>query len=349
MKVGVLGYAGVGKSTVFAALTEMELSLTGETRRAVVPVADPRLDHLGRVFQPKKFTPARFDIEECPALPSSSAKGRGGVIDALREPDALLLVIGSFEQALMMLDDDLHDPVAQLRSLRDELLLLDLEVVEQRLDRVRERLKRGAGDQVQLRREASILETVLAAVEADEGIPESSDREWMRLVADLSLFAEKPLIPVLNIDEGAGIDVITNALGSAAHGAAVMSATVEYEIGQVEADERSAFLEEYGLDAPASERLTRLAYNALDLISFFTVGEDEVRAWPLRRGSNAVTAAGKVHTDLARGFIRAEVTPYERVRLATNAREFKEMGSADLRGKDYIVQDGDTINIRFSI
>ena len=258
MKVGVLGYPGVGKSTVFAALSGMELSLTpGETRRAVALVGDPRLDHLRAVFQPRKFTPARFQIEECPPLPVATTKGRGAVIDGLREPDALLAVIGTFEQALMMLDDTLHDPATQLRTLRDELLLFDLEAVEQRLDRVRDRMKRGAGDQAQLGREAWILQTVLSALEAGERIPDSADREWLRLVAELRLFTEIPLIPVFNVDEGSGVDATATALGSLVEGAAVLSAPVEYEIGMVDQHERAAFLDGYGLDAPASERLTR--------------------------------------------------------------------------------------------
>jgi GTP-binding protein YchF len=351
MKVGVLGYQGVGKSTVFAALTGIELdTVPGARRRGIAEVVDGRLDHLRRVFDPRKFTRARFDIEELLPIPSSQTKGRGEILAALREPDALLLVIGCFEQARLILDVSLQDPAAQLRSLRDDLLLLDMEVVEQRIGRIDDQMKRGAGDKVQLSRERAILEKILADLESDDGPSAVTDHDHKRSLAELRLFATKPTVVVFNVDEDtAPTSVEAVALVELADQSAVMCAPVEYEISRMDGEDRDVFLDEFGLEAAAAERLTRLAYEALDLISFFTVGEDEVRAWPIRRGSDAVTAAGKIHTDLARGFIRAEVTPYAPVAVASNAREFKDLGGAELKGKDYTVQDGDSLNIRFSV
>ena len=167
-----------------------------------------------------------------------------------------------------------------------------------------------------------------------------------RILAELKLFVAKPRIVVHNVAEedlaGGPVD-FDGAL------AVRLCAPVELEIAQIEGDDRTAFLAEYGLEEPASVRSTQLAYEALDLISFFTVGPDEVRAWPIPRGSDAVTAAGKIHSDLARGFIRAEVTPYDGVREATDAKSFKELGQQRLEGKEYVVQDGDVLNIRFSV
>ena len=346
MKVGVLGYPGVGKSTLFSALTGFDLTVAPtKKRRAVAEVLDRRLDHLRSVFSPRKFSRARFEIEECPPLPSANTKARGEVISLLREPDVFLLVIGQFAQSMMTLDQSIHSAAAQVQSLHADLLLLDLEAVEQRLERLTNRAKRGTTDE--MKREISHLEVILAGLDDDGAVVVSTDRDHRRLLSELRLFTLKPTIAVFNVDEDAES---TGHLLAATNGrAAIICAPIEFEIAQMDDEDKRPFLDEYGLDVPASERLTRLAYEALDLISFFTVGDDEVRAWPIRRGSDALTAAGKVHTDLARGFIRAEVTPYVRVSEATNAREFKEMGAADLRGKDYVVEDGDTINIRFSL
>ena len=351
MKVGIVGYSGVGKSTVFAALTGLEVAtVPGEKRLAVADVVDHRLDVLRSIFIPKKFTRARFEVEDGMVLPSSEERGRREAISALRGPDALLVMIGGFEQSLMVLDHTLHDPSAQLQSFLDDLLLLDLEAVEGRLNRLLQRMKRGAGDRVETQREVSILERVLIEVEERRPAPKVADRTFTRVVADLSLFAHKPVIPVLNVDESALSSFTTASDWAGRSGpGAVLSALVEHEISLLEGGDRRTFLDEYGLESPASERLTRLAYDALDLISFFTVGEDEVRAWPVRQGSSAVEAAGKIHTDLARGFIRAEVTAYEDIATVRDAREFKAAGAMEVKGRDYEVQDGDLINVRFSV
>ena len=351
MKVGVVGYAGVGKSTVFAAMTGLEPGdVPGERRLAVAEVPDGRLDHLRAVYSPKKFTRARFEVEDGLRLPPSDGRGRGEALSALRDPDALLVTIGGFEQALMILDNSLHDPAAQLHSFRDELLLLDLEVIENRLGRLHERLKRGAGDRVASQREVSILEGIAADLEGGVDPSRETDPTKARILAELRLFAHKPAIPVLNVDESDLSDHADSGRWATDAGpGAVLSAPVEYEISLMEPGDRQVFLSEYGLDAPASERLTRLAYDALELISFFTIGGDEVRAWPITRGSRAVEAAAKVHTDLARGFIRAEVTPHERIATVSSDREFKAAGAMELKGKDYVVQDGDIVNIRFSV
>jgi len=351
VKVGIVGYPGVGKSAVFAALTGSDgADASGGRRLAVAEVADKRLDVLRQAFAPKKFTRARFEVEDGLVLPSSSGRGSGEAISALREPDALIVTVGIFEQALMVLDEPFHEPAAQLQSFLDELLLLDLEALEGRVGRLRERLDRGAGDRAESERELAFLERLIVLVEGRQVPADRTDRTHARILAELGLLTEKPVIPVLNVDES---DLSRHAesrewAGSNGLGE-VLSAPVESEISLLDDEDRRAFLADYGLESPASVRLTRLAYEALDLISFFTVGDDEVRAWPIARGSTAVEAAGKIHTDLARGFIRAEATAFEDVSHVKDGREFKAAAATELRGKDYVVEDGDILNIRFSI
>ena len=345
MKAGIVGPRGVGKSTLFSALTGADLSPSqAVSRRGIVDVVDPRLDHLRDVFEPKKFTRARFEIEDSVPLPGSDTKARGEVVAKLREPDVLMIVVGSFDQAAHGLPESQSDPAAQLSTFIDELTLLDLEAIEQRLATARHRVARGSDDRDRLRRDITHLEAIEMEVEAGE-LATSDDARRALLLSELRLFAAKPKIVIVNVDEA--------ELPGSDHELPIPSITVcapvEHEIAQMDEADRVEFLAGFGLQAPAADRLTSAAYERLHLISFFTVGEDEVRAWPLRRGSDAVTAAGKIHSDLARGFIRAEVTPYERVAGVRDPREFKERGAADLKGRDYIVRDGDALNIRFSI
>ncbi len=351
MKVGIVGYPGVGKSAVFGALTGSDgAEAPGGRRLAVAEVADERLDVLRQAFAPKRFTRARFEVEDGLVLPSSSGRGSGEAISALREPDALIVTVGIFEQALMVLDEPLHEPAVQLQSFLDELLLLDLEALEGRMGRLRERIDRGAGNRADSEQEVAFLERLIVLVEERELPADRTDRSHARILAELGLLTEKPVIPVLNVDESdLSRDTESRDWAGSRGPGAVLSAPVEREIALLDDEDRRAFLAEYELDSPASVRLTRVAYEALDLISFFTVGNDEVRAWPIARGSTAVEAAGKIHTDLARGFIRAEVTAYEDVAHVKDGREFKAAGATELRGKDYVVEDGDILNIRFSI
>jgi ribosome-binding ATPase YchF (GTP1/OBG family) len=261
-----------------------------------------------------------------------------------------VVVIGAFEAARLQLGAKLAEPIEQLRVLRDDLLLLDLEALEKRIGKGEERLKKGAGDRAALARELEHLKRINAHVEAGRSPRELEDSEDRRLIAELGLFRDKPAVPVFNVGEAElGDAALVARLRAAEPKCAVLCAPIEAEIAGLDGPDRAAFLAEYGLAEPAAALLTRLAYEALELISFFTVGPDEVRAWPIRRGSNAVTAAGRIHSDLARGFIRAEVIPYERLAGARDERELKAAIRAELEGKEYVVQDGDVLNIRFSV
>jgi ribosome-binding ATPase YchF (GTP1/OBG family) len=352
MKVGIVGYAGVGKTSLFTVLTGQEVATHQPSERhlATVDVVDPRLDRLRAVWQPRKFTRARFEVEDEPALPRGDVAGRGERVAALRDPDVLLLVVGTSEAARAQVGKELADPLAQERALKDDLLLLDLEALEKRLGKTEERLKKGAGDRPVLMRDVEAMKRIQALVEKGASLHEVNDPDGKRLLHELKLFQDKPAVTVFNVDEATLSDrAAVEKLRGSSKRAAVLAAPIEREIAQLEGGDLAAFLAEYNLAEPAAPLLTRLAYEALDLISFFTMGEDEVRAWPIVRGSNAVTAAGKIHSDLARGFIRAEVIPFAHIAGAADLKQLKAQGRADLMGKEYVVQDGDILNIRFSV
>jgi ribosome-binding ATPase len=352
MKVGIVGYAGVGKTTLFTVLTGHEVAAhhAAEHHLATVEVVDPRLDRLRACWNPKKFTRARFDVEDEPALPRHDAPNRSEKIAALRDPDVLLLVVGACEDAVLQLPKEHAEPVAQRKALLEELHFFDLEALEKRIQKCEERLKKGAGDRGVMQRDVEQLKKIEAQIDKGGELRELNDPEARRMLHELRLFSEKPIVTVFNVGEAALADEARVAeLHRAVAKSAVLCVPIEKEIAQLEGTDRADFLREYHLVEPAAPLLTRLAYEALDLVSFFTMGEDEVRAWPIARGSNAVTAAGKIHSDLARGFIRAEVIPWKKVESATDLKQLKALGHADVMGKDYVVQDGDILNIRFSV
>lgn len=352
MKVGITGYAGVGKTSVFSLLTGQEITshVPGERHLASVEVKDPRLAALRDLWQPRKYTPARFEVVDFPALPRGSEKGAGERIAMLREMEALIVVIGAFEQARLSLPADLATPELQWKAFQEDILLLDMDVLERRIARASERLQKGAGDRPALQREIDLLRTFLDPLENGAPLPPASEDKAVQMMRDeLGLFLDKPLIAVFNAEEGVRPgDPEAAKLASLADRSAVLSAPVEQEIAQIDAAERGEFLAEYGLEEAAVDRLTRLAFEATRLISFFTVGPDEVRAWPIAAGSDAVTAAGKIHSDLARGFIRAEVLTYDQVKEVRDVKDWKAI-KAELKGKDHVVGDGDILNIRFSV
>jgi hypothetical protein len=352
MKVGITGYAGVGKTTVFTVLTGQEVTshVPGERHLASVEVKDRRLESLRDLWSPRKYTPARFEVVDFPALPRGSEKGAGERIAALREMEALLVVIGAFEEARLALSGDLSTPEKQWRAFQEDVLLLDMDVLEKRIGKAEERLGKGAGDRVALQKEVDALKALYDPLERVEPLPPMPDDRAQRILRrELGLFQDKPRIAVFNVDEQVRPgSAEAQAMAAIAENAAVLSAPVELEIAQIDAADRGEFLAEYGLEEAGADRLTKVAFDATRLISFFTVGPDEVRAWPIESGSDAVTAAGKIHSDLARGFIRAEVLHYQQIKDVTDVKDWKAI-KADLKGKDYVVLDGDVLNIRFNV
>jgi hypothetical protein len=301
------------------------------------------VDALAAIFHPKKTTNAEVRFVD---VPGPAGKGSGLDADALRalaEVDAFCLVVRGFSGV----DGAPPDPARELADFDAELVLHDLAIVERRLDRLRKEGNKGTGEFHELERVHPHL---------DDGKPlrtlRFSDAEEKGL-AHLGFLSRQPLLVVVNVPEEAAAAPPPEALDAAARGRGAellaLCAAAEAEIAQLDPAEQPEFLESLGLAEPARARFIRAAYRLLDLISFFTVGEDEVRAWPIRRGDKAPRAAGRIHSDLERGFIRAEVVHYDDfIALGSESRARQE-GKLRLEGKEYVVQDGDILNIRFAV
>jgi hypothetical protein len=327
MRVGLVGLPACGKTTVFGALTGLH-GAHGRANLGVVKVPDPRVDRLAQICQPKKTTYAEIAFSDLPAE----------AWPQMREPEALVQVLQGFAPPC--------DPAADMRGFSTELNLQDLILVDKRLDR----LKKEKGKP----REDTLLARLKDHLEADRPVRTAGlAPEDLALFAGYRFLSEKPLLRVLNVDEEsvarpAPADVETLAREQATP-LLVLSGKVEMEIAELPAAEQAEFVRSLGLDEPALGRFIRAAYAALDLVSFFTVGPDEVRAWTIRRDLRAQLAAGKIHSDLERGFIRAEVMRYEDfVALGSEAR-CREAGKLRMEGKEYPVKDGDILHVRFAV
>jgi GTP-binding protein YchF len=348
MKVGLTGFTGAGKTTVFNALTGLHADTTGAGDRAnlgVIKVPDVRVDRLAAVFHPKKTTYAEVSFIDFPpprAAPQKRAVLTADTIAQLRDADALVEVVRGFPDVM----GEPATPAADLEGFGSELLLADLAVVEKRL----ERLRKEKGQE----REKALLDRVRAWLEAGTPLRTMAlAAEERSQLAGFAFLTLRPLLVVLNVAESDAAAPLPAevAARAAAEGAEaiVLSAKVEAELGELDDADRAAFLADLGLAESARDRFIRASYHLLDLISFLTAGEDECRAWPIRRGTTAVKAAGRIHSDIERGFIRAEVTHVDDfLRLGSDAR-CREAGKLRLEGKDYVVQDGDIVHFRFAV
>lgn len=346
MKAGLVGYAQSGKTTLFNALTGLHKggpSARGQVNLGAIKVPDPRIDALSAHYKPRKTTFAEVRFVD---VPGPAGKGRGldaEALKALAEVDAFCLVVRGFPAA----DGAAADPGRELADFDAELLLHDQEIVEKRLDRLRKEQHKGTGEYHELERLHAQL---------DQGLPLRtmawSDAEEKELV-HFGFLSRRPLLAVVNAPEEAAAAPPPGAVVEAARprGVEVLSlcAAVEAEIAQLDATEQPEFLASLGLAEPARARFIRAAYGLLDLVSFFTVGEDEVRAWPIRRGDRAPRAAGRIHSDLERGFIRAEVVHYDDLLALGSESRARQEGKLRLEGKEYVVKDGDVLNIRFAV
>ena len=350
MKVGLVGFPGSGKTTVFNALTGLGAetgfgAARGRTNLGTVKVPDERVLALAGLYHPKKTTLAEMTFCDVAA---AAAGSQGQSLDeatlrAMREMDAVCQVVRGFPGPT----GEAPDPLAEARGLEDEMNLADLILIEKRLERLaKEKAKTG---------EAKLLGTLKAALEAGtplrrlEGItPEA----WVAL-AGYRFLTQKPLLLVLNVPEDQAAAPAPEDLARHAReaglGLVVLAGLVEMDIAQMEPEDQKEFVASLGLAEPAVQRFIKEAYALLDLISFLTAGEDECRAWPIRRGLTAPKAAGKIHSDIERGFIRAEVAHWEDlVRLGSEAK-CREAGRLRSEGKEYVVRDGDVINFRFNV
>ena len=346
MKIGLVGFAGSGKTTVFNTLTGLHVPVGygGEVRLGTVKVPDERIDALSKIFSPRKTTFAEIVFCDIPGEHGAEKKGlsRKALVQ-IREQEALCLVLRAFHGPAA---DTEPDPLAELESFHAECILADLEMVERRLERAKKDKPSAS--------ELAAFETMHATLEKElplRSIPAGAiNREQLKSFAFLT---DRPLLVVLNRDESEAAlplpDDLKKRLAEIQAAGLVLSASVEAEIASMEAADQAAFLADLGLAESALARFIRSAYALQDLISFFTVGEDEVRAWPIKRGSNARQAAGRIHSDLERGFIRAEVIPYDVFMQYGSEAAVRDAGRQKVEGKDYIVADGDILHIRFNV
>ncbi len=346
MKFGLVGFAGSGKTTVFNTMTGMEVPVGygGQVRLGIVKVPDARIDALSRVFQPRKTTYAEINFCDVPGEHGAEQKGLSPKgLQQIRDQEALCLVLRDFTNPAV--DGD-PDPLADLRAFHTECILADLGIVERRLDRAR---KERADS-----REIAAFEVMVETLEAERPLRILSPTELHRgFLKGYGLLTDRPLLVVVNKDEDRAAEPMAaelrDEIESMGGAGLVLSASVEAEIATLDPEDQAAFLEEMSLSESALTRFIRTAYGLLDLISFFTVGEDEVRAWTVRRGTPARAAAGRIHSDLERGFIRAEVTPYDVFMEFGSEQAVKEAGRMQVEGKDYVVADGDIMHVRFNV
>jgi ribosome-binding ATPase len=361
LSVGIVGLPNAGKSTLFNALTRAGAAVcnypftTIEPNTGIVPVPDPRLQQLAGIFSPPRVIPTTVTFTDIAGLVRGASRGEGlgnQFLGHIRDTDAIALVVRCFDDGDVTHVEGSVDPVRDIDLLELELQLADLDSVSKRLDKT-ERTARLQKDH------AEETVTVLRRVREhlDTGQPVRTmglSREELGHIRDLFLLTVKPILVVANVDEndpsGAAVLQRVEERAERSGGEAVaVSARIEAELSELEADDQREFLASLGLAEPGLNRLARSAYHLLHLLTFFTAGEKEVRAWTVRRGETAIDAAAEIHTDFAKGFIRAEVVGAADLIAAGSYAAVREQGKLRLEGRDYVVQDGDVMHFRFNV
>jgi GTP-binding protein YchF len=347
--MGIAGFPGSGKTTIFNALTGLHADVgLGSSSAALKPnlgtlkVPDARVDALADIFSPKKITYAEMTFIDFPDPPTTGGRLDERVLTQMREADALAHVVRAFDDPAQLPPDPRRD----LESFKTELVVADLAMVERRLERV----KREKGKE----RERELLDKLREALESERELRHLGlSREEEGALAGFQFLTLKPRLTVVNVDEGAVAEPAPEAVREFAEAEkltlVVISGKVEMELADLEPEDRRSFEKDLGLDESARDRFIQASYALLNLMSFLTAGEDEVRAWTIRRGEVAQGAAGKIHSDIARGFIRAEVIPYEAMIQYRTEAKCREAGKLRLEGKEYVVVDGDVIHFRFNV
>ncbi|MGD0807538.1 MAG: DUF933 domain-containing protein [Anaerolineales bacterium] len=363
MRLGIIGLPQSGKTTVFNALTRGHAptgTMIGggrfEVHTAVVPVPDPRVDALSALFHPGKTIYAQVtysDIAGIESNPTTRGELKGSLLAELRQMDGLLHIVRVFEDSAVPHPLGSIDPARDAAAMYGELLINDLITVERKLERLQDDLRKGAAkDKAQAQKDIELFEKLHAHLLADKPLREmnlSPDEE--RGLSGHGLLTRKPMLILWNLGESQKETALPGENPDSArrgYGAAGIQGKLEMEIAQMPEEEMRTFLSEYGIAEPGLNRVIRLSYDLLGLLSFFTVGEDEVRAWAVRRGALAPEAAGAIHTDMQKGFIRAEVVHYDDLTALGGLAEARTKGKLRLEGKEYPVHDGDVLNIRFA-
>jgi GTP-binding protein YchF len=364
LRAALIGFAATGKTTLFQLMTSAKEAARakGDVTVGISKVPDARLERLNEMYNPKKRVQATVEFTDLAAATGSG--GAKALVDvaAYKNADALVHVLRAFQDPAVPHPSGSIDPARDAQAMEDELILADLGVVERRLERLEKDLKKGRTPE--LERERDVIMICKAALEDGKPLRALDLKgDDLKRLRGFQFLSAKPLLIVINLDESqlaeggdaateiqhaAGIAGLTPFLARASTAAVAVCAKIELEISQLEPSDAAAFLADLGLKESGLDRVIRASYDLLGYMSFFTVGEDENRAWSIPRGTTAQVAAGEIHSDIARGFIRAEVVAYEPLVTRGSMAACREHGEVRLEGKEYIVQDGDVINFRFA-
>ncbi|MEA2110343.1 MAG: redox-regulated ATPase YchF [Pseudomonadota bacterium] len=365
MRIGILGLPNTGKTALFNSLTGMSedsspvVTVKPEPHVGMVRVPDPRIDYLVQVYEPKKTAYADMELFDMLGIVPGGGKDSPGrrVCNQVRDVQALIQVVRGFSSETVPAYENRVAPALDAEIVEMELLFADLELVEKRLERIAASLKKGQ-DKDLLLKEQQILARCRTALEDEKSLRDLEfSRDELLVLNTYQFLSQRPELIVVNVDEEADAkekeDIVAAVKGKmtgANTDVIALSAKVEMEISQLDNEDRQAFMDDLGIVAPALELVARHSYSLLGLIPFFTVGKDEVKAWTITAGTTALKAAGKIHSDIARGFIRAEVLAYDDfVGCGGEMGRAKEKNLLRLEGKEYVVKDGDIVNFRFNV
>ena len=356
MKVALLGMLQSGKSTIFAGLSGKAIPPIGSTNieEAIVAVPDERFDWLAGCYKPKKTTHATIDCLDVPGFNFSDEHGRAAarrLMNQIRTVDMFVLVVRAFENPAVPPYRNIINPARDLADLKTELLLTDLELVATRIERLEKQIHKPTKTQAQDKAELALYKKLQQTIESEKPISSAilTDSE-RHMIKSLGFLTFKPMAIAVNVGENqleAKFDFSEHVDSSVP--VVTICAKLEFELSQLDADSRAEFMTDLGLTESAISKFVDGCYLAMDLISFLTVASNEIRAWPIKKGTIAHDAAAKVHTDIKRGFIRAETFSFDDLKELGSEKALKAAGKIRLEGKGYVVQDGDVINFRFNV